>query len=76
VSHIQDFGDAPTSPYGDAASPVGDVAPKSGDAHPSHEMPHLPQEIEQLVREMRMHLQNPGYMTLLKINVEIIIYES
>ena len=32
VSHIQDFGDATTSPAGDAASPAGDAASPAGDA--------------------------------------------
>jgi hypothetical protein len=27
MSHIPDFGDAPTSPYGDAGSPVAHAAP-------------------------------------------------
>jgi len=42
VSHIPDFGDAPTSPYGDAAPPAGDAAPTLGRCgHPPSEMHHL-----------------------------------
>ena len=33
VSHIQDFGDATTSPAGDAASSAGDAGVGVGDAH-------------------------------------------
>jgi hypothetical protein len=33
VSHIPQFGDATTSPAGDAASPTGDVDVSAGDAH-------------------------------------------
>ncbi len=33
VSHIPQFGDATTSPAGDAASPTGDVDASAGDAH-------------------------------------------
>jgi hypothetical protein len=33
VSHIPQFGDATTSPVGDAASPAGDVDMSAGDAH-------------------------------------------
>jgi hypothetical protein len=33
VSHIPQFGDATTSPTGDAASPAGDVNVSAGDAH-------------------------------------------
>jgi len=33
VSHIPDFGDAPTSSYGDAASLAGDTAFLMGDVH-------------------------------------------
>ena len=42
VSHIQDFGDAPASPYEDTAYPVRDAAPTSGRCdHPPLEMHHL-----------------------------------
>jgi hypothetical protein len=33
VSHIPHFGDATTSPAGDATSPAGDVDVSAGDAH-------------------------------------------
>ncbi len=33
VSHIPHFGDATTSPAGDAASPAGDVDVSAGDVH-------------------------------------------
>jgi len=33
VSHIPQFGDATTSPAGDAASPTGDVDVSAEDAH-------------------------------------------
>jgi hypothetical protein len=33
VSHIQNFGDAPSSPSRDAACSAGDVAYSAGDVH-------------------------------------------
>ena len=81
MSHIQDSGDALTSPYGDALSTAGDAVPTvercghptAGDVPfllemhiPPHEISHLPQKIEQHMREMWVHLQNPEYVTLLE----------
>ena len=53
MSHIQDFGDAVIHRWRRIIL--------FRDAHPSHEIVHLPQKIEQRMREMWVHLQNPGY---------------
>jgi hypothetical protein len=62
VSHIPQFGDATTSPAGDAASPTGDVDVSAGDAYLRKEMPR---EMRYLLREICSHLQISGYVTLL-----------
>ncbi len=41
MSHIPQFGDATTSPAGDAASPTGDVDVSAGDCASVKEMIHL-----------------------------------
>ena len=40
------------------------IIPFTG-AHPPHEISHLLQKIEQRMREMWVHLEHPGYVTLL-----------
>ena len=80
VSHIQDFGDATTSPAGDAAFRARDAvwvwgmsiskgdltSPVVNDRISRVWVPRLPLETRHLPREMRWHLQNLGYVTLLE----------
>jgi hypothetical protein len=76
VSHILKFGDLPMEmPHLSRET----RHPHSGDAildhwrciiflryaHPPQEMRHPPQKIRHLPLKMRVHLQNPGYVTLL-----------